>query len=172
MAGQRQYNNLLALFDNFEKYNEALVTAQEAEGTLQEQQNIRMESTTAHLQVLKASLEDMQDSLLDADSINTVADLLASTASLAASFIDSIGGGKAVLASLGTIAMTVFSEQIAKGINTTVMNFETAENNARIFEQQLSEIKKWEGIPQLDETTKKLLSLKEQLIETAKLMTP
>lgn len=172
MAGQRQYNNLLALFDNFEKYNEALVTAQEAEGILQEQQDIRMESTTAHLQVLKASLEDMQDSLLDADSINTVADLLASTANLAANFIDSIGGGKAVLASLGTIAMTVFSEQIAKGINTTVMNFETAENNARIFEQQLSEIKKWEGIPQLDETTKKLLGLKEQLIETAKLMTP
>ena len=172
MAGQRQYNNLLALFDNFEKYNEALLTAQEAEGVLQEQQDTRMESTTAHLKVLKASLEDMQDSLLDADSINTVADLLASTANLAASFIDSIGGGKAVLASLGTIAMTVFSEQIAKGINTTVMNFETAENNARIFEQQLSEIKKWEGIPQLDETTKKLLGLKEQLIETAKLMTP
>jgi len=123
MAGQRQYNNLLALFDNFEKYNEALLTAQEAEGTLQKQQDIRMESTTAHLQVLKASLEDMQDSLLDADSINTVADLLASATNFVANFVDSIGGGKAVLASLGSIAMEVFNEQITKGINTSVLNF-------------------------------------------------
>jgi len=56
MAGQRQYNNLLALFDNFDKYNEALNTAQNAAGTLQEQQDIYMESTKAHLQTLKASM--------------------------------------------------------------------------------------------------------------------
>ena len=40
MAGQRQYNNLLALFDHFEEYNKALNTAQNAAGTLQEQQDI------------------------------------------------------------------------------------------------------------------------------------
>ena len=34
MAGQRQYSNLIALFDNFDKYTEALHTAQNAAGTL------------------------------------------------------------------------------------------------------------------------------------------
>jgi TP901 family phage tail tape measure protein len=76
MAGQRQYSNLIALFDNFEKYNEALATAQGAAGTLQEQQNIYMDQTAAHLQVLKASMEDIYDSLADTDSINSIIDAL------------------------------------------------------------------------------------------------
>lgn len=172
MAGQRQYNNLLALFDNFEKYNEALETAKQAEGTLQEQQDIRMESTTAHLQVLKASLEDMQDSLLDADSINTVADLLASAADVAANFIDSIGGGKAVLASLGSIATTVFNEQITKGINTSILNLQAAKDNARQFQMQLNGIKEWRGIPDLSDQVDRILGLREQLLEISKFMTP
>ena len=37
MAGQRQYSNLIALFDNFQQYNKALNTAQNAAGTLQKQ---------------------------------------------------------------------------------------------------------------------------------------
>jgi len=49
MAGQRQYSNLMALFENFDKYTEALNTAQNAAGTLQQQQSIYMESTAAHL---------------------------------------------------------------------------------------------------------------------------
>ena len=56
MAGQRQYSNLIALFDNFEQYNKALVTAQNAEGTLQEQQEIHMDQLNAHLAQLKASI--------------------------------------------------------------------------------------------------------------------
>ena len=36
-AGTRQYNNLLALFDNWDMYNEALRTSQNAAGTLNEQ---------------------------------------------------------------------------------------------------------------------------------------
>jgi len=76
MAGQRQYSNLIALFDNFEKYNEALATAQGAAGTLQEQQDTYMDSTAAHLQTLKASMEDIYDSLADTDSINKIIDAL------------------------------------------------------------------------------------------------
>ena len=34
MAGQRQYSNLIALFNNFDKYNEAMSTAGKAAGTL------------------------------------------------------------------------------------------------------------------------------------------
>jgi TP901 family phage tail tape measure protein len=42
MAGQRQYSNLIALFDNFKEYNRALNIAQNAAGTLQKQQDTYM----------------------------------------------------------------------------------------------------------------------------------
>ena len=37
MAGTRQYNNLLSLFDNWDMYTEALETSANAAGTLQKQ---------------------------------------------------------------------------------------------------------------------------------------
>ena len=172
MAGQRQYSNLIALFDNFEKYNEALNTAQNAAGTLQKQQDIYMESTAAHLQTLKAAVENIYDSLADTDSINSIADGLVVAANLTANLIDSLGGGSAVLKSLGAIGVTVFSEQIAKGINTTITNLEIGRDNAMQFDQALEAAKDWQGIPGLDDTSKKLLENKEQLLDLARLMTP
>ena len=91
MAGTRQYNNLLSLFDNWDQYTESLETSANAAGTLQEQQDTYMESTQAHLAQLKASWEDLYDSLLDADAINGVSDALSGMVSLMANFVDSIG---------------------------------------------------------------------------------
>jgi len=133
MAGQRQYSRLIALFDNFDKYNEALNTAQNAAGTLQEQQDIYMESTEAHLQTLRASVEDIYDSFADTDSINGLIDGLSTAANFASNLIDGLGGGGAVLRSLGAIGVTVFSNQIAKGINTMITNLEIGRENARQF---------------------------------------
>lgn len=172
MAGQRQYNNLLALFDNFEQYNKALATAQGAAGTLQEQQDIYMESTAAHLEVLRASVEDIYDSLADTDSINGLIDGLSTAATFASNLIDGLGGGEAVLKALGSIGITVFSEQIAKGLNTTITNLEIGKDNARQFDQALQATKNWQGIPGLDKTSQDLLKNREQLLELARLMTP
>ena len=120
MAGQRQYNNLLSLFDNFEEYNKALNTAQNAAGTLEEQQDIYMDQTAAHLQQLKASVEDIYDSLINTDTIKDLTDGLSTAATFVANFVDSLGGGVGVLQTLGALGMTVFSEQIAKGINSVI----------------------------------------------------
>ena len=105
-------------------YTKSLQISQDSVGALQEQQDIYMESTAAHLQTLKAAVENIYDSLADTDSINSIADGLAVAANLTANLIDSLGGGSAVLKSLGAIGVTVFSEQIAKGINTTITNTE------------------------------------------------
>ena len=55
VAGTRQYNNLLSLFDNWDMYQESLEMSAKAAGTLQKQQDIYMESTEAHLKQLKAT---------------------------------------------------------------------------------------------------------------------
>ena len=172
MAGQRQYNNLLALFDNFEQYNKALNTAQNAAGTLQEQQDIHMESTAAHLQVLKASVEDIYDSLADTDSINGLIDGLSTAATFAANLVDGLGGGVAVLRSLSSIGVTVFSEQIAKGLNTTITNLQVAKENAQQFDQALQATRNWQGITGLEKFSQELLKDREQLLELARLMSP
>ena len=138
MAGQRQYNNLLALFDNFEQYNKALVTAQNAAGTLQEQQDIHMEQIAAHLQVLKASVEDIYDSLADTDSINGLIDGLSTAATFTANLVDGLGGGCAVLKALGSIGLTVFSNQIGAGLVTTINNLEQARLQAEYFRQAIA----------------------------------
>lgn len=172
MAGQRQYNNLLALFDNFERYNEMLGVAQNAAGTLQTQQDTYMESIPAHLEILRASVEDIYDSFADTDSINGLIDGLSTAATFTANLVDGLGGGSAVLRSLGAIGVTVFSEQIARGLNTTITNFQIASENAQQFDQALQATKDWQGIPGLDKTSQDLLKNREQLLELARLMTP
>lgn len=172
MAGQRQYSNLIALFDNFEKYNQSLETARNAAGTLQEQQDIYMESTAAHLQTLKAAVENVYDSLADTDSINNLTEGITLAANTLADFIDTIGGGENLLKMLGTIGVTVFGTQIAKGISTTITNFEIGKENVRQFNEALQATKDWQGIPGLDEVSKDLLQNRQQLLELSRLMTP
>jgi hypothetical protein len=92
-----QYNNLIALFDNWDSYVDTLEVANNAQGTLQEQQDIYMESTAAHLQQLETASEGVFDSLLDADTINTVADGLTTIVTGIESFVDSMGGGLGIL---------------------------------------------------------------------------
>ena len=172
MAGQRQYNNLLSLFDNFDEYNKALDTARNATGTLQEQQDIYMDSTAAHLQQLKASVEDIYDSLIDTDTIKSLTDGLSTAATFVANFVDSLGGGVGVLQTLGALGVSVFSEQIAKGINSTISGFQMAKSNAQQFQQALDATKEWQGIEGLDDFSKKMLEKRQQLYEMSRLMTP
>ena len=171
-GGKYQYARFLSLFDNWDQYVKALETARNAEGALQEQQDIYMDSTIAHLNTLKAAKENIFQSLADTDSINDLIDGLTSAANIVASFVDSIGGGGQILKDLGAIGISVFSNQIAKSINTTITNFETARNNANQFKQSLLEIQKWQGIPGLNETTKQILNNKQQIVQLAKVMSP
>ena len=172
MAGQRQYSNLMALFEHFDEYNRALNIAQNATGTLQQQQDTYMEDVNAHLAVLKASVENIYDSLFSTEGMKNLIDGLSEAANKLASFIDLIGGGGNLLRSLGSIALMVFSTQIAKGINGVLMNAQAAKSRVMEFENTLEQVKEWQGIPQLDQLSQKLLENKQHLMEMAKLMTP
>ena len=170
MAGQRQYSNLIALFDNFDQYTKSLEIARNAEGTLQSQQDTYMESMTAHLNQLKAAKEDVFDSLINSDSMKDLVDVLTNVVELFANFVDSIGGGGVLLKSLGSIGMMAFSTQIAKGLNTAITNFEISNENAAQFQAILTEIENWKGIPGLDQTSKNILDNKQQFLQLSKMM--
>lgn len=133
MAGTRQYNNLIALFDNWEQYQSALNVSQKAAGTLQKQQNVYLESTTAHINELNTAWDSLYHSTLDADTINTVTDGLKALVKLTDNWIQSIGGGKGALLNLGAIATNVFSKQIASSIAISI-------NNLKSERQEIEEI--------------------------------
>lgn len=133
MAGTRQYNNLIALFDNWEQYQSALNVSQKAAGTLQQQQNVYLESTTAHINELNTAWDSLYHSTLDADTINTVTDGLKVLVKLTDNWIQSIGGGKGALLNLGAIATNVFSKQIASSIAISI-------NNLKSERQEIEEI--------------------------------
>lgn len=171
MAGKRQYNNLVALFENWDMYEEALNTSENSMGTLQKQQDIYMESTAAHLQQLKTASEDLYDSLLDPDGINPVIDGLTLVTDLMSNFVDSIGGGGGVLLGLGSIATKVFSQQIANGIATFIVNMQSAKENANQLRAELEILGQYETANLENEQVKYLISMKRQVLDLDKSIT-
>ncbi len=116
MAGTRQYNNLLSLFDNWDMYTDALKTSADAAGTLQEQQDIYAESTKAHLQELATATEGIFDSILDANMINSVADALLPIVNGIEQFVDGLGGGIGLLQTFAPLMLKAFGPEIANSI--------------------------------------------------------
>lgn len=143
IAGKRQYNNLLALFDNWDMYNSALETSANATGTLQNQQDIYMESTAAHIQKLKTEWEDLYDSLIDTDDINTIIDGATKIIDKFTSLIDIIGGGKTVL--MGIIALLGqipgISSAISNQFGGIISKSLNAKMNAQLWANYIDNVK-------------------------------
>ena len=139
MAGTRQYNNLLSLFDNWDMYTDALNTSANAAGTLQEQQDIYMESTTAHLQRLSTEAERTYDILFDQDTVNGFADALSGALSIFNTFLAGLGGGVNDFVFFGSTIANIFSKQIGQGIERQIENIQMMKANldALAIKQQI-----------------------------------
>ena len=166
IAGKRQYNNLLALFDNWNMYNDALATSKNSVGTLQEQQDIYMESTAAHLQQLKTQWEDLYDSLINKDDINGITDLFTGILDKVTNFVDAIGGGRGALLGLGAVATQVFNRQIAQGLESVVTKFQNTKANLAQINAELETTKLFAQNMGLNpELTNQLVALKQTVQE-------
>ena len=129
MAGVRQYNNLLALFDNWDMYTDALETSANAAGTLQHQQDIYMESVEAHLQKMRTEAEETYKILFDTDTVNVFIDALTGLNSLLNVFLKGLGGGINDFIFFGTIASQLLNKQIAGGIQNVLYNLKAWQSN-------------------------------------------
>ena len=129
VAGTRQYNNLLALFDNWDMYTDALNTSAHAAGTLQKQQDIYMESTEAHLKTLRAETQRTYDLLFNQEVVNGFVDVFSDSLGILNDFIDGLGGGGKALTYLGSIAAQVFNKQISQGILKAKQSFDLFKAN-------------------------------------------
>lgn len=171
MAGTRQYNNLLALFDNWDDYTKAVEVSKNAVGTLQEQQDTYMEGTQAHLKQLKTAQEDLYDSLLKAEDINEVVDAFTKITNAATAFVDTVGGGKNILLGLGAIVTQVFGKQFSSSIATSIINLQGLRDNAAKVSAQFEILQQFKGINIDDAATQKLIAMKEQVLEYGNIVT-
>lgn len=114
MGGKRQWNQVLALFDNWDKYKDALDVAKDSTGALQDQQDIYMESTQAHLQAVKTAWEGVYGEMMTADNINTVADAITKVLEVVKGFIQGVGGMGPIISALGATLLKAFSDQVAQ----------------------------------------------------------
>ena len=140
LAGKRQYNNLLALFDNWDMYNKAVETSMESQGTLQKQQDIYMESTAAHLQKMQTSLEGVKDSLLGPNDINPILDGLTSFIETLEKAIDMVGGLQGLFAGLAPVILKAMGPSLASGIDNIINNRAIEEQNQALYQSQMSSI--------------------------------
>ena len=135
MGGQRQVNQLMALFDNWTTYSDLLNTSLESEGTLAEKNARYMESLGAKMEQLGAAGERVKASFLTADMINPVLTGLTGVTNLLGSFIEAIGGGVPALMGLSSAMLQAFGPVISREINSVITNMQNVkENAARIAE--------------------------------------
>ena len=138
IAGTRQYNNLLSLFDNWGMYTDALETSANAAGTLQKQQDIYMESTAAHLQQLSTEAERTYDILFDQKTVNGFTDALTGLLGVFNDLLAGLGGGIKDFAFFGSTVANIFNKQIGSAIERQIENFEKMRANVSREELQKS----------------------------------
>lgn len=121
IAGTRQYSRMMALFDNWDMYQEAMTTSMESIGTLSAQHIKYLNSIEAHQKKLKASAEGLYDTIFDSDQIKGVYDLLSSIITLVNGLVKGLGGMPGILATIA-LFLTTFGKQSIQNLITQRAN--------------------------------------------------
>lgn len=123
VGGTRQYNQLIALMDNWETFQNNVYTAETSEGTLSAQQAIFEESIEASKEALATQMEDLYQDIFDEDVVKGFIDGLTEVAHGFDFLIESIGGLPGLL-SLSAVLITRFAgDSIVANLRSMTGNF-------------------------------------------------
>lgn len=125
LAGQRQANRLIALFDNWSMYLDSLNMSQEALGTTIEQNEIRTDSYAYQAKQLTANLEELWMKMINEDTLKDGLGLLNGVLDKVNDVVDVLGGAKGTLHMIGSLGILVFQKQLGGALQ----NFSTSFRN-------------------------------------------
>lgn len=148
VGGVRQYTTLVALMDNWGKFQENLTVAQGAEGTLQRQQEIYERSWEASSKRVKAAAQSIYQDIIDDKFFISLNDLFAGFLKTIDQVIKGLGGVKGVLSAVSAIAFTLFNGQIANKVDRFVIslsNLYHPENIDKLKQEYLGAFKDFVG---------------------------
>ena len=131
VAGVRQYQQMIALMDNYDIFKENVNVAANSAGTLQKQQEIYAESWEAASKRVKAAMQSVYRTLLNDEFFIKLTDSIGKAIEWVEKFIKSIGGVKSILAALGLVAVKVFSKDIAQNIQTLSLGLTAKSRQAK-----------------------------------------
>lgn len=169
LAGKRQYNNLIALFENWDKYEEAKSTSSTSAGTLEKQQEIYLDSLAGKLEQLGAAGEKIMGATFDSDSMKDMIDGVTKLADGFGTFLEGIGGGGNALLMLGSILVNVFQNQLGNGLLRIIGNINVLKQNAQEYAAQILLQNQYQNVQ--EEGVKKIVQLNEIKLKNAKLLT-
>lgn len=177
MAGTRQYNNLLALFDNWEEYTKTLQTSASAIGTLQEQQDTYMESTAAHLEKLETAWERVFDAFFNNEGMNTLIDGVAGIINVLGGGLEGIGGGFTLILGLSGKIADVLKKNIAPEIASWVEQTRNLKENTEQIKKtdeiisQLQKIGVSKDVIKNDEAFIEIVDFKKHMLDLREVLT-
>lgn len=122
VAGVRQYNQFIALMDNWDFMQENLQTVAKASGTLDEQAKIYAESWEAAKKRVQAAAEGIYQDLLKDDFFIWLTDGFGSVLEFIDKIIDSLGGLSGVLPGIALLVNKIFGDKIIAGAQTLAHN--------------------------------------------------
>jgi TP901 family phage tail tape measure protein len=120
VAGMRQYNNFIALMENYDTFKMNVDIAVDSEGTLERQAEIYAESWEAAKDRVAAAAEEIYTKLLDDDFFIDLLNLAEKGLTLLSKFMDYAGGLKGILASLTGTLLIAFRGKAAEGLKEMV----------------------------------------------------
>lgn len=124
IGGKRQWNYVMALFENWNMYTEQLNVSQQSLGTLQQQNGIYLESAAGKMQQLQAATEGLYSALIDIEDVKTATDSLTSFVEVITSFVKGSGGGLNLLLMGITALVGLFRVQLSGAVVNGISRFQ------------------------------------------------
>ena len=181
VAGVRQYTQLVALMDNWDKFQKNLSVAQGAEGALQQQADIYAEGWEAARDRVQASLESIYHDLLNDEFFIDLNNGLAKTIGLLDQVIDNFGGLKGIVAGLGVVFTKVFNKQLVNSISNITFSLKQrvtgGANEIALKNETATAYQNWTfGVGNEEDSAKKMSQqrigqLQKDLLEDSKYLT-
>ena len=117
VAGVRQYNQLVSLMDNFDFYEQNLLTAQTSDGALSDAADIYAESWEAAKDRVTAAAEEIYNQLLNDEFFIDLNNGFAGFLNILSNTIDGLGGLPGVLLVASSLMMKLFGKDMATAID-------------------------------------------------------
>lgn len=139
IAGKRQYTQLMALFENWDKYQNNMSITENSDGALDEMQNKWAEGWEAASNRVRNSMEGIYSALINDKFVTGFLNVIAEVVGGVNSMVDAFGGLGPVLTMLGGVMMTKFGDrtsEILKSIKTNLGLITGSTQKAMIKQQQ------------------------------------
>ena len=177
IGGVRQYTQIMAFFENFDKYQKNLQTANNANGALQEQQEIYAQSWEAASKRAQAALETVYSQLINDKAIIQIKDFFTTLLNIGTSISSTFGGLGNVITLIGTALVNANIDKISTWITeagTSIKQLFSGNQEINEYAATLQQMRsEMEGLLARDDVTSsaktelqfdiQILNMKEQL---------